>query len=252
MDLKMWLGVVTLFPHMFSSVKDYGVVSRAEDNRFIEFEFYNPRDFAEGSYRRVDDYSYGGGPGMVLKFETLEKAILKAKTDAPSESKVLLMSPQGTTLDHRLITSLAAKQTQSLILVCGRYEGVDERFIEKHVDLEVSIGNYVVSGGELPAMVLIDSISRQLPGVLGNPDSSSNETYVEGLFDYPHYTRPETISDMEVPAALLSGDPRKVTEFRRRKSLIKTYEQRPELLFELSLGDMDSRLLKEYFDTLYK
>ena len=250
MDLKIWLGVVTLFPDMFSSVKDYGVLSKAVDRQLVQFEFYNPRDFAEDNYRRVDDYSYGGGPGMVMKFATLEKAIMKAKSDAPSESKVLLMSPQGATLNHRLVNSLAEEQSQSLILVCGRYEGLDERFIEKYVDLEVSIGNYIVSGGELPAMVLIDSISRQLPGVLGNPDSPCIESYVEGLLDYPHYTRPEKILDMEVPAALLSGDPRKVMEFRRRKSLIKTYEQRPELLTELSLGDEDSQLLKEYFDTL--
>ena len=250
MELKIWLGVVTLFPEMFSSIKDYGVISRAVDNRLIEFEFYNPRDFAEDNYRRVDDYSYGGGPGMVMKFATLEKALKRARTDAPSESKVLLMSPQGVTLNHRLVSSLAKEKCQSFILVCGRYEGVDERFIERHVDMEVSIGNYIVSGGELPAMVLIDSISRQLPGVLGNPNSPCSETYVEGLLDYPHYTRPETISDMEVPAELLSGNHNKVLEFRRRKSLIKTYERRPELLSELSLSDTDSQLLKEYFDTL--
>ena len=137
----------------------------------------------------------------------------------------------------------------SEMCIRDRYEGVDERFIEKCVDLEISIGNYVVSGGELPAMVFIDAMSRQLPGVLGNPDSSCSETYVEGLFDYPHYTRPETISDMGVPSELLSGDPLKVSEFRRRASLIKTYEQRPELLSELCLGDRDTQLLKEYFDT---
>ena len=250
MELKMWLGVVTLFPEMFSSLKDYGVISRAVDNGLIEFEFYNPRDFAEDNYRRVDDYSYGGGPGMVMKFATLEKAVMKAKAEAPSETKVLLMSPQGTTLDHRLVNRLSTAESRSFILVCGRYEGVDERFIQKCVDVEVSIGNYVVSGGELPAMVLIDSIARQLPGVLGNPDSSCSETYVEGLLDYPHYTRPETISDMGVPAELLSGDPLKVSEFRRKESLIKTYEQRPELLSELCLGDRDTQLLKEYFDTL--
>tara|TARA_A100001011_G_scaffold287386_1_gene298319 strand:+ start:78 stop:836 length:759 start_codon:yes stop_codon:yes gene_type:complete len=249
MELKMWLGVVTLFPEMFSSLKDYGVTSRATDNGLIEFEFYNPRDFAEDNYRRVDDYSYGGGPGMVMKFATLEKAVNKAKAEAPSETKVLLMSPQGTTLDQGLVNRLSAGECQSFILVCGRYEGVDERFIKKCVDVEVSIGNYVVSGGELPAMVFIDSISRQLPGVLGNPDSSCSETYVEGLLDYPHYTRPEEISDMEVPAELLSGDPLKVSEFRRRESLKKTYEQRPELLSELCLGDRDAQLLKEYFNT---
>ena len=245
----MWLGVVTLFPEMFSSLKDQGIVSRAVNNGLIEFELYNPRDFAEDNYRRVDDYSYGGGPGMVMKFATLEKAVMKARADAPAEAKVLLMSPQGATLDHELINRLSAEHCQSFILVCGRYEGVDERFIEKCVDLEISIGNYVVSGGELPAMVFIDAMSRQLPGVLGNPDSSFSETYVEGLFDYPHYTRPETISDMGVPSELLSGDPLKVSEFRRRASLIKTYEQRPELLSESCLGDRDTQLLKEYFDT---
>ena len=246
----MWLGVVTLFPEMFSSLKDQGIVSRAVNNGLIEFELYNPRDFAEDNYRRVDDYSYGGGPGMVMKFATLEKAVIKAKAEAPSETKVLLMSPQGKTLDHRLVNRLSTAESRSFILVCGRYEGVDERFIQKCVDVEVSIGNYVVSGGELPAMVLIDSIARQLPGVLGNPDSSCSETYVEGLLDYPHYTRPETISDMGVPAELLSGDPLKVSEFRRKESLIKTYEQRPELLSELCMGDRDTQLLKEYFDTL--
>ena len=245
----MWLGVVTLFPEMFSSLKDQGIVSRAVNNGLIEFELYNPRDFAEDNYRRVDDYSYGGGPGMVMKFATLEKAVMKARADAPAEAKVLLMSPQGATLDHELINRLSAEHSQCFILVCGRYEGIDERFIEKYVDLEISIGNFVVSGGELPAMVFIDAMSRQLPGVLGNPDSSCSETYVEGLFDYPHYTRPETISDMGVPSELLSGDPLKVSEFRRRASLIKTYERRPELLSELCLGDRDTQLLKEYFDT---
>ena len=245
----MWLGVVTLFPEMFSSLKDQGIVSRAVNNGLIELELYNPRDFAEDNYRRVDDYSYGGGPGMVMKFATLEKAVTKARTEAPAEAKVLLMSPQGSTLDQKLIDRLSSEHCQSFILVCGRYEGVDERFIKKCVDVEVSIGNYVVSGGELPAMVFIDAMSRQLPGVLGNPDSPCSETYVEGLFDYPHYTRPETISDMGVPSELLSGDPLKVSEFRRRASLIKTYERRPELLSESCLGDRDTLLLKEYFDT---
>ena len=139
----MWLGVVTLFPEMFSSLKDHGIVGRAVDNGLIKVEFYNPRDFAEDNYRRVDDYSYGGGPGMVMKFATLEKAVMKAKAEAPSETKILLMSPQGTTLDHRLVNRLSTAECRSFILVCGRYEGVDERFIQKCVDVEVSIGNYV-------------------------------------------------------------------------------------------------------------
>ena len=243
----MWIGVITLFPEMFSRIEDFGVLGRAVKNGLVELDFFNPRDFALDNYKRVDDYSYGGGAGMVLKFETLEKALEKAKESTSLETKVVLMSPQGATLVQDSARELSSEK--DLILVCGRYEGIDERFIEKYVDLEISIGDYVLSGGELPAMVLIDVMSRHLPGVLGNSNSAIDETYIEGLFDYPHYTRPESIAGMDVPKELLSGDLIKVARYRRKQALIKTYDKRPALLAKHSLDAMDCEILKEHFES---
>ena len=244
----MWIGVITLFPEMFARIEDFGVLGRAIENGIVELEFFNPRDFAVDNYKRVDDYSYGGGAGMVLKFETLEKALIKAQKSAPEDSKVLLLSPQGATLMQDSARELSSET--GLILVCGRYEGIDERFIERYVDLEISIGDYVLSGGELPAMVLIDVMSRHLPGVLGNSNSAIDETYIEGLFDYPHYTRPESIAGMDVPEELLSGDPIKVARYRRKRALIKTYDKRPGLLAKHSLDAMDCEILREHLESL--
>jgi len=242
----MWIGILTLFPEMFSGIENFGVLGRAVKNKVVELEFFNPRDFALDNYRRVDDYSYGGGPGMVLKFETLEAALKQAKKKAPLGTQVMLMSPQGETLKQDKAKGLCSEK--GLILVCGRYEGIDQRFIEKYVDQEVSIGDYVLSGGELPAMVLIDVMARHLPGVLGNSDSAIDETYIEGLFDYPHYTRPESIAGMGVPKELLSGDPIKVARYRRKQALIRTYDKRPELLAKHSLDAVDCEILREHFE----
>lgn len=242
----MWIGILTLFPEMFSGMENFGVLGRAVKNKVVELEFFNPRDFASDNYRRVDDYSYGGGPGMVLKFETLEGALKKAKEKAPLGTRVMLMSPQGETLVQDKAKGLCSEK--GLILVCGRYEGIDQRFIEKYVDHEISIGDYVLSGGELPAMVLIDVMARHLPGVLGNSDSAIDETYIEGLFDYPHYTRPESIAGMDVPEELLSGDPIKVARYRRKQALIRTYDKRPGLLVKHSLDAIDCEILREHFE----
>ena len=246
MGLSMWIGIVTLFPQMFSSIEDFGVLGRAVKNGSIELEFFNPRDYALDNYKRVDDYSYGGGPGMVLKFETLERATQQAKKRANAGTRVILMSPQGETFIQSKAQELSSEK--SLIFVCGRYEGLDQRYIDKYVDAEISIGDYVLSGGELPVMVIIDALSRQLPGVLGNSESALDETYIEGLFDYPHYTRPETIAGMRVPEELLSGDPIKVAKLRRKESLVRTYDTRPDLLVGHSLDSVDSEILREHFE----
>jgi tRNA (guanine37-N1)-methyltransferase len=244
----MWVGVITLFPDIFLSFQDMGVVGRAIKSGLVELNTYNPRDFATDNYRRVDDYSYGGGPGMVLKFELLKKALDSAKQDAPRLSQVIMMSPQGETFSQSRASSIC--EEKSVILVSGRYEGVDQRFLDNYVDLELSIGDYILSGGELPAMVVIDAISRCIPGVLGNSDSFDKETYVEGLFDYPHYTRPDSVDGLDVPKDLLSGDPLKVGKFRRQEALIKTYEKRPDLLLKTTLDDADREILREYLSGL--
>lgn len=240
--------VVTLFPQMFEVLTRFGVTGRARERRCYDLVAWNPRDFTADAYRTIDDRPYGGGPGMVMLPEPLDRAIAAAKQRQASSgvgaSRVVYLSPQGRVLDHRLITELAG--LQGLVLLAGRYEGIDERLIERSVDLEVSIGDYVVSGGELPAMVLMDGIIRHLPGVLGDPESANQESFVLGLLDCPHYTRPEEYQGMRVPEVLLSGHHARIDRWRLKQALGRTWRRRPELLGRLELTPLQQRLLDEY------
>ena len=240
--------VVTLFPRMFDAITEWGISGRARSRGCYEVVTWNPRDFAPGPYRAIDDRPYGGGPGMVMMIEPLEKAIAAARQRQTScgvvSTRVVCLTPQGELLDHRLVAELAG--LEGLILLAGRYEGIDERLIERAVDQEVSVGDYVVSGGELPAMVLMDSIIRHLPGALGDPDSARQESFVSGMLDHPQYTRPETYADMQVPEVLLSGHHGEIERWRMKQSLGRTWQRRPELLARIELTDTERQLLEEY------
>jgi tRNA (guanine37-N1)-methyltransferase len=233
----MKIALITLFPEMFQALTDYGITGRAMANRLLEVEFFNPRDFTEDRHQTVDDRPYGGGPGMVMRCEPLQKAISAAREWAVETAEVIYLSPQGVRLTHPLIAG-AAQDSRPLILLCGRYEGVDERLIEQEVDQEWSIGDYVLSGGELPAMVVMDALIRQLPGSLGHEDSAEEDSFVSGLLDYPHYTRPERYGERQVPEVLLSGNHGKIKEWRREQSLQRTLQRRPELLDEEQLKEL--------------
>ena len=222
----MRFDIITLFPEMFSAIKEEGVIARAIKKSIISIEEWQLRDFSENKYKNVDDKAYGGGAGMVMQVKPIRDCIRKIKEQEP-ETKVIYLSPQGEPLNQNLVEKLSS--FESLTLLCGRYEGVDERIIENDVDLEVSIGDYVISGGELAAMVLIDSVSRRLPNVLGNKDSL-NDSFVNNLLDYPHYTRPESIDGDIVPEVLLSGNQAKIDAWRLEQAKHKTRQKRPDLL----------------------
>lgn len=244
----MQIDAVTLFPEMFDSIARFGVSQRALDLGLWHFKAWNPRDFTHDNYRRVDDRPYGGGPGMVMQIEPLEQAIDAARArqrEAGVEaSHVVYLSPQGSRLSHAKAAELS--QRQGLILLCGRYEGIDERLIATQVDEEISIGDYVLSGGELPAMVLADAVVRLLPGVLNDAQSAYEDSFVDGLLDCPHYTRPEEYRGMRVPDVLLSGNHALIAKWRLKQSLGRTWKRRPELLQDRVLTKQESRLLAEY------
>ncbi|MBD1389186.1 tRNA (guanosine(37)-N1)-methyltransferase TrmD [Neiella sp. HB171785] len=242
----MWFGVVSLFPEMFRSITEYGVTGRAVRNGLIEFHCWNPRDFTHDKHQTVDDRPYGGGPGMLMMVQPLRDAIHAAKAAAGEGAKVVYLSPQGRKLDQQGVSELA--QNDKLILVAGRYEGIDERVIEAEVDEEWSIGDYVLSGGELPAMTLIDSVARFVPGVLGKQASAEQDSFTEGLLDCPHYTRPEVLDGKTVPSVLLSGNHEHIRRWRLQQSLIRTYERRPDLIEGLALTDEQAKLLAAYLD----
>ena len=222
----MRFDIITLFPEMFSAIKEEGVIARAIKKSIISINEWQLRDFSENKYKNVDDKAYGGGAGMVMQVKPIRDCIKKIKEQKP-ETKVIYLSPQGEPLNQNLVEKLSS--FESLTLLCGRYEGVDERIIKNDVDLEVSIGDYVISGGELAAMVLIDSVSRCLPNVLGNKDSL-NDSFVNNLLDYPHYTRPESIDGDLVPEVLLSGNQAKIDAWRLEQAKNKTKQKRPDLL----------------------
>lgn len=244
----MQFDVVTLFPPMFEAISQYGVTSRALEKKIYDLTLWNPRDFTADSYKTVDDRPYGGGPGMVMLAEPLEKAINAAKQrqrDAGvAHPKVIHLSPQGKQLTHDAVLSLAAEP--GLVLLASRYEGVDERLLQRVVDEEYSIGDYVLSGGELPAMVLIDAVVRHLPGTLGDADSAVEDSFVDGLLDCPHYTRPEVYEGIRVPDVLMSGHHKEIKRWRLKQSLGRTRDKRPDLLAARSLTKEESRLLAEY------
>ncbi|SDI99371.1 tRNA (Guanine37-N(1)-) methyltransferase [Ferrimonas sediminum] len=240
----LWLGVVTLFPEMFRAVTEFGVTGRAVKNGLLGVQTWNPRDFTHDKHRTVDDRPYGGGPGMLMMVQPLRDAIRAAKAEAGDEAKVIYLSPQGRPLTQSGVEELASNKR--LVLVCGRYEGVDERIIQSEVDEEWSVGDYVLSGGELPAMNLIDAVSRLVPGVLGKQASAEQDSFSEGLLDCPHYTRPEVLDGQQVPQVLLSGNHESIRRWRLQQSLGRTWQRRPELLDNLALTDEQAQLLAEF------
>ena len=240
----MQIAIVSLFPEMFSAVSEHGVTGRAVDQGKVVLNHINPRSFTTDRHRTVDDRPYGGGPGMLMKIDPLQQAISAARASLNGEPKVVYLSPQGRQLDHSKTVELAA--LDSLVLVAGRYEGVDERLIQSAVDEEISIGDYVLSGGELPAMVLIDAITRQLPGVLGHELSAREDSYADGLLDCPHYTRPEVFEGREVPEVLLSGDHERIRRWRLKQALGRTLERRPDLLKDRVMSPEEQELLAQY------
>ncbi|MEX2163550.1 MAG: tRNA (guanosine(37)-N1)-methyltransferase TrmD [Sulfuricaulis sp.] len=240
----MKIDVISLFPPMFDAVTAHGISGRAIKNGLLTLRVWNPRDYTDDRHRSVDDRPYGGGPGMVMMAEPIEHAIRAARHGQTPGAKVLYLSPQGRRLDHAGVVSLAKRE--GLILLAGRYEGIDERLFESEVDEEWSIGDYVLSGGELAAMVVIDAITRQLPGALGDADSALEDSFAGGLLDYAHYTRPEVHAGRKVPEILLSGDHEKIRRWRLKQSLGRTWLRRPDLLERLPLNDEQKQLLEEY------
>ena len=244
----MWIGVISLFPDMFRAITDFGVTGRAVKRGLLEINLWNPRDFAHDKHRTVDDRPYGGGPGMLMMVQPLRDAIQAAKQAAGDDVKVIYLSPQGKKLTQSGVAELA--QHQKLILVAGRYEGIDERVIQSEIDEEWSIGDYVLSGGELPAMTLVDAVSRLVPGVLGDMASAEQDSFTDGLLDCPHYTRPENLDGVMVPDVLLSGNHEHIRRWRLKQSLGRTWQRRPELLNNLALTDEQAKLLAEYVQEL--
>ena len=240
----MWIGVISLFPEMFRAMTEHGVTGRAVKSGLLQIECWNPRDFTHDKHRTVDDRPYGGGPGMLMMVQPLRDAIHAAKQAAGDGAKVIYLSPQGRKLTQAGVTELATNQ--KLILVAGRYEGIDERVIQTEVDEEWSIGDYVLSGGELPAMTLIDAVSRLVPGVLGDQASAEQDSFTDGLLDHPHYTRPEVLDGLTVPEALTSGNHEVIRRWRLKQSLGRTWQRRPELINNLALTDEQESLLAEY------
>jgi len=240
----MRIDVITLFPESLEGLTGLGVTGRAIREGRVELKTWNPRDLATDRHRTVDDRPYGGGPGMVMAVEPLSSTIAAAQKEHAGETLVSLMSPQGRKLDHAGVDELARRQ--GLILVCGRYEGIDERLVESDIDEQWSIGDYVISGGELAAAVLIDAVTRLLPGVLGHEQSAVEDSFVDGLLDHPHYTRPEVVGGKAVPEVLLSGDHEAIRRWRRKQALGRTWQLRPDLLESRQLDEEAELLLKEF------
>lgn len=224
----MQICIVSLFPDMVGNVAKYGVVGRAAQRGLLDLTTVNPRDFAEDVHRTVDDRPYGGGPGMVMKYAPLAQAIRAAKSRLPAQAPVLCLTPQGRRFDQATASRFAA--LDGLVLVAGRYEGIDERLIEAHVDEELSLGDFVLSGGEIAAMAVVDAVTRLQPGVLGDEQSAVQESFVDGVLDHPHFTRPEEIEGRRVPEVLLSGDHERIARWRREQRLQRTTERRPDML----------------------
>jgi tRNA (guanine37-N1)-methyltransferase len=242
------LDVVTLFPEMFEALTGSGVTQRARDKGFYELVLWNPRDFSTNTYRSVDDRPYGGGPGMVMMAQPLSKAMASARQRQLScgvrRTRTIYLSPQGRPLTQKIVEELS--QLEGLVLLAGRYEGVDERLLQTEVQDQISIGDYVLSGGELPAMVLMDALIRRIPGVLNDAESAQQDSFEEGLLDFPHYTRPELYQGEPVPAVLLSGHHVEIARWRMKQSLGRTWERRPDLLAKMKLSGAQAALLEEY------
>lgn len=244
----MRFDVITLFPDMFDAIRQYGVTGKAMENGLVELNCWNPREYTQDKRSTVDDRPFGGGPGMVMMVQPLREAINKAKATAKAatsaDSHVIYLSPQGRKLDYDGLKTLSTKK--SLVLLTGRYEGIDERIIETDVDEEWSIGDYVLTGGELPAMVIIDALTRLIPGALGHEDAAVQDSFVDGILDCPHYSRPVDIDGQAVPEVLLSGNHKLIEQWRRKQALGRTWLKRPDLLEELDLSDSDKAQLEEF------
>ena len=240
----MRIDVITLFPEAFRGLAGLGVTGRAITDAVVDLRVWNPREFATDRHATVDDRPYGGGPGMVMTVEPLRSAIRAVRAQAGPGTPVSLLSPQGRVLTQRGVEELAARP--GLILLCGRYEGIDERLVALEVDEEWSLGDYVLSGGELAAAVLVDTVARLLPGVLGHEQSAAQDSFSNGLLDHPHYSRPERVEGLEVPPVLLSGDHGAIRRWRRKQALGRTWQRRPELLGQVELDEESRRLLDEF------
>ena len=240
----MHLGVISILPEMFSSLH-YGICGRAIERGLVQVHLWNPRDWSSLPHRQVDDKSYGGGPGMVMMYEPLLGAVTEARSQMGPLCKVVYLSPQGRQVTQLDINEIA-RQKQPLVFLAGRYEGIDERFIENHVDEEWSLGDFVLSGGELGAMVYIDAIVRLLPGSLGNPGSATHDSFMNGLLDHPHYTRPVCIEGSKVPDVLCNGNHQEIKRWRKQQALGRTWMKRPDLLEALDLNEADRQLLVEF------
>lgn len=237
------IDVITLFPQLVQTVIEHGVVGRAADKGLLDLKLWNPRDYTTDRHRTVDDRPYGGGPGMLMKVEPL-LACIRAVRQQNQDAKLVYLSPQGQLLKQEAVNQAAT--WDNLILLCGRYEGIDERLIELEVDAEWSIGDYVISGGELAAMVCIDAITRQLPGALGHEDSAELDSFTDGLLDCPHYTRPELIEGKKVPDVLLKGHHQQIQDWRDKQALGRTWQRRPDLLQQVKLSERQRALLDEF------
>lgn len=256
MSQQLWVGLVTLFPEMFDAFLTQGVTGRAVKKGLIKAQCFNPRDYTTDKHRTVDDRPYGGGPGMLMMVKPLTDAINAAKaaaeeangacgeSDKGEPAKVIYLSPQGSTLNQSSVKEFV--NHKKLILVAGRYEGIDERVIQTMVDDEVSLGDFVLSGGEIPAMALMDAVARLVPGVLGHEQSAQFDSFEDGLLDCPHYTRPEVLNDMQVPQVLLSGNHEKIRQWRLKQSLGRTWQRRPDMFKKLALTEEQSSLLREF------
>lgn len=242
----MQIDIITLFPEMFAALRDYGVSGRALQHGCAALSTWNPRDFTQDRHRTVDDRPYGGGPGMVMKVQPLKDALAAVQDKHDVAAPVLCLSPQGRVLTQDWIKELA--QLPRLVLIAGRYEGIDERFITQYVDAECSLGDYVISGGELAAMVLVDALIRLLPGSLGDAESAQQDSFMAGLLDCPHYTRPERVDDLPVPEVLLSGDHAAIQRWRMQQALGRTWQRRPDLLQQHTLDAEQQILLNEFID----
>jgi len=236
----MKFNIITIFPDLINSFSNIAFIHRAITKKLIDIQSINLRNFSEDKHNRVDDKVYGGGPGMVLKYEPIKKAILSLK----NKGKVIYLTPQGKPLNQKRLKSLA--DLDNLTFLCGRYEGIDERIIKEFVDEEISLGDYVISGGEIASMVIIEGITRLLPGVVDDYESINQDSFQKGILDFPHYTRPDNIDNHTIPEVLLSGNHTEVKKWRRKQSLGVTWHKRPELLKKVKLSEEDDRLLKEY------
>lgn len=244
----MHIGVITLFPEMFATLRCGGIVARALERKLLQLSLWNIRDYSQDKHRRVDDRPYGGGVGMVMQVQPLRDCIQAAKKQFQSQPKVIYLSPQGRCLDQAGVQALS--QQKHLLFISGRYEGIDERVLQHDIDEEWSIGDYVLSGGELAAMVMIDALTRHIPGALGHENSAVEDSFYQGLLDYPHYTRPEVIDDQAVPNVLLAGHHQAIENWRRKQALGRTWQKRPDLLEKLELTLDQQALLDEFINEL--